>query len=242
MEIHGASHKPDAFALGHLRELGDFGEAEDAGIEGASAAFAGDWDSDLHVVEAEDWHHGSVLEFCLREIGHGVGGFYEFFQGGHYCWAGEEFAEEVDFAAEFVVGDGLDEFFRGGAGDGIELCDLRGGGAGDLERFAFGGKLGNEAHGLRARGVDAASGEKQIAQEGVAEVSLEARDAAKAWDQAQAQLRKSEARHLVGNDDVAGERQLESAAEADAVNGGDGDERCGIDGVEYGVDALDELA
>src|SRR5260370_11306886 len=77
----------------------------------------------------------------LRQIGHGVAGFYEFLQSGHYSVAGEEFAEEVDFAAEFIVGDGLDEFFGGGASDGIELCDLRGGGAGDLERFAFGSEL-----------------------------------------------------------------------------------------------------
>jgi len=77
----------------------------------------------------------------LRQIGHGVGGLYEFLQRGHYSGAGEEFAEEADFAAEFVLGDGLDEFFGGGASDGVELGDLRGGGAGDLERFTFGSEL-----------------------------------------------------------------------------------------------------
>ncbi len=56
MKIYGASDEPDAFALGHLRRLFDLGEAEDAGVKGASAIFAGNRNSDLHVVEAEDWH------------------------------------------------------------------------------------------------------------------------------------------------------------------------------------------
>jgi len=61
------------------------------------------------------------------------------FQGGHHCGAGEELAEEIDFAAELFVGDGLDEFLGGGAGDGVKFRDLRGGGAGDLEGLALGG-------------------------------------------------------------------------------------------------------
>src|SRR6266436_4821812 len=38
-----------------------------------------------------------------RQIGHGVRGFYELFQGGHHCGAGEELAEEIDFAAELAI-------------------------------------------------------------------------------------------------------------------------------------------
>src|SRR5712692_10412948 len=89
------------------------------------------------------------LNSSLREIGHGVGGFHEFFKGGHYARAGEEFAEEFDFAAEFLVRDGLDEFFGGGTGDGVEFGDLCGGGAGDFQGFALGGELRDEADGLR---------------------------------------------------------------------------------------------
>ena len=54
------------------------------------------------------------------------------------------------------MGDGLDESFGRGAGDGVEFGDLRGGGAGELEGFAFGGQLRDQAGGLRAGGVDAA--------------------------------------------------------------------------------------
>src|SRR4029077_6343283 len=120
----------------------------------------------------------------------------------------EEFAEEVDFSAELFVGDGLDEFFGGGASDGVELGDLRGGGAGDLQGFALWSELRDEADGLRARGVDAAAGEKQIAHEGVAEVTFESWYAAKAGDQAETQFGKGEARHFVGDDDVARKGEL----------------------------------
>ncbi len=43
-------------------------------------------------------------------------------------------------------------------------------------------------------------------------------------------------------EDVAGEGQLETAAKADAVNRGDGDEWGGVEGVEHSVNALEELA
>ena len=56
MKIHGTRDEPDAFALSHLRRLFNFGEAEDAGVKGASAAFAGYGNGDLHVIEAENWH------------------------------------------------------------------------------------------------------------------------------------------------------------------------------------------
>ena len=45
----------------------------------------------------------------------------------------KEFAEEIDFAAQLVVRNWLDEFFRGRARDGVEFGDLRGGRARDFE-------------------------------------------------------------------------------------------------------------
>jgi hypothetical protein len=56
VKIYGAGHEPDAFALGHLRRLFYLGEAEDARVERAGAAFASDRNSDLYVVEATDRH------------------------------------------------------------------------------------------------------------------------------------------------------------------------------------------
>ena len=56
MKIHGTRDEPDALALSHLRRFFNFGEAEDAGVKGASAAFAGNGNGDLHVIEAENWH------------------------------------------------------------------------------------------------------------------------------------------------------------------------------------------
>src|SRR5271168_2530090 len=108
------------------------------------------------------------------QVGHGFGGLDELFQGGHDFFAGKQAAEEVDFVTEFFVGNGLDEFFGGGAGYGVEFCDLSGGSQGDLAGFAFSGELRDETDSLGACGVDAAAGEQQIADEGVSEIALQA--------------------------------------------------------------------
>ena len=70
------------------------------------------------------WGDGQVL--------HGVVGFNEAAEAFHDSWTVEKFAEEFDFFAEFLVGDGLDELFGGDAGFGVELGDLLGHGTRDL--------------------------------------------------------------------------------------------------------------
>jgi len=178
------------------------------------------------------------MEENSGEIRHGVGGLDEFFQGGHDRGTCKEFAEEIDFAAEFFVRDGLDEFFRGGSRGAVELGGLSGRGARDAQGFTFGSELRDQADGLGACGVDAAASQQKIADEGVAEIALQARDAAEAGDEAEAQLGKCEARHFIGHDDVASEGEFEAAAEAHTVNGSDGREWRGVDGIEGGVNAF----
>src|SRR5260370_268239 len=91
-------------------------------------------------------------------------------------------------------------------------------------------------------GGDVASGATQIAAEGVSGGAFVARAGAPAGKQGEAQVGNREARHFVSDEAVAGEGQLETAAKADAVNRGDGDEWGGVDRVENDVDALEELA
>jgi hypothetical protein len=65
MKIDGAGYKPDALALGHLRGLFAFGESQDAGVEGASAAFASSGNGDLYVIDSADWHGEKLRRlFC----------------------------------------------------------------------------------------------------------------------------------------------------------------------------------
>src|SRR6516225_7545003 len=168
--------------------------------------------------------------------------FYELPEAGHDSGAGEEFTENFDLAAKFLVRDGLYEFFGGGAGGGVKFRNLSGRGAGDLEGLAFGGQLSDEAHGLRSRCVHAAAGEQQISYEAVAKIALEARYPAKTGDEAQAEFGKGEASHLVRDDDVGNKRQLKSSSETDAVNGGDGDERRLVQPVENGVNVFEKIA
>ena len=70
---------------------------------------------------------------------HGIAGFDEAAEAFHDHGTVEEFAEEFNFFAEFLVGDGLDEFLGGDAGFGVELGDLLGHRAGNFKRVAFAG-------------------------------------------------------------------------------------------------------
>src|SRR5258708_3483356 len=177
-----------------------------------------------------------------RQIGHGAGVFDEFLEGGHDRRARKELAEKIDLPAKLLVRNGLDEFFGGGASDGIELCDLRGDRASDAKSLAFRGKLRNQADRVSAAGVDAPSSQKQVARERVTCVALQTGDAAETGDQTQPQLGKRETRHFVGDNNVAAERQLQAASEANAVDRGNRDERRGIDRVKHCMYAFQKLA
>src|SRR5438132_1310535 len=178
----------------------------------------------------------------LRQVRHGIRGFDKFLERRQYCGASEELTKEIHFAAKLVVGDGLDESFRGGTSGGVEFGDLGRSGSGDLEGFAFGGELSDQADGLRARSVNAPPGKEEIADEGIAKVTFETRNAAETGDQAQAQFRKSEARHLVGDDNVASQGKFQATAEANSVNGSNGDKRRRVNGIQDGVNALEKIA
>ena len=140
------------------------------------------------------------------------------------------------------MGNGLDEFLGGGTGYGVVLDDLRSSRARDAKRFAFTGKLRNEADGLGTRSVDGSSGKEQIADESIAKIAFQARDTAEAGDESQAQFGKRKPRHFVGDDHVAGQGQLKSSTKTSAMNGGDGDKGRGIDRVQNGVDPFQKSA
>src|SRR5581483_10776842 len=141
---------------------------------------------------------------------------------------GEEFAEEINLTAKVVVGNRFGEFLRCDGGALVEFFDLRGGGAGEAQRFPLSGQLAYQSYGSGFLSIDGAARQQQIANHRIPQIALQARDSAKSRHQAEAQLGKAEARHLVGDDEVAGQRQLEPAAESDAVDSGDGDQRGGV--------------
>src|SRR2546429_3697847 len=69
-----------------------------------------------------------------------------------------------------------------------------------------------------ATGIKGAARKQQIPHDCVAQVAFQTRDASKSGNKPQAQLRKSKARHFVGDDDVASEGELKSPAKASSVN------------------------
>src|SRR5580658_4893458 len=168
--------------------------------------------------------------------------FDEFAEAGFDGWLREEVAEDIDFALQVVVRDGFDKALGCGGGLRIEFSDLRGRGPSDSQGVALGSHLADESDRLCFRGVDTAAREKQVTDDSIADVALQARDSAEARDQAEAQFREGEAGHLVGDDHVAGEGELEASAEDNTVNGGDGGEGRGVDGVHHAMDALEEIA
>jgi hypothetical protein len=93
---------------------------------------------------------------------------------------------------------------------------------------------------VRGFGFDGAAGEEQISDEAVANVAAKAGNAAETGDEAEAEFGETETRHFIGNDEIAEESEFEAAAHAQAVNGGEGDERSGVDGISDAVDALDK--
>ena len=52
---------------------------------------------------------------------------------------------------------------------------------------------------------------------------------------------KAKARHFVGDDQVADEREFKAAAEGNAVNCGDGSQRCRVQRIHHAMDAFEEI-
>jgi len=87
-------------------------------------------------------------------------------------------------------------------------------------------------------GVHAASGEEQIADKGIAQIAFEAWNSTEARNEAEAEFRKSEARHFIGNNNVADKSQFEASAKTNSMNSGNGYERCVVNKIQNFVDAF----
>src|SRR5215467_9960827 len=118
-----------------------------------------------------------------------------------------------------MIRDWLRKLLGGRGCRAIELAKLCRGRASDSERLTFRHNLAHEPDLLCLGGVKAASGKDQVAHHSISQVSFKPRNAAKSWKDAKPKLRKAEACRLVGNDEVANQRQFQTAAEDDSVHG-----------------------
>ena len=82
----------------------------------------------------------------------------------------------------------------------------------------------------------------KIANYRIAQIPLQPRDAAESGNQAKPQFGKAETSQLVGDDQIANQGKLKSAAERDAVHRGDRGKRGGIQPVQHAVNALQKVA
>ena len=166
-----------------------------------------------------------IIRRPLRQVRMSSGAFHELPQVLHHCRPLYQFAKQVDFPTHLFPWNRFQKPLRGSTGRAVEFADLRRGGACHAQRFLFGGDLADQTDAKSLRRIDASPGEEQVTHDAVAEVALEARDAAKTGDKPQTKFRKAESRQFVGYDEVASQRQLEPPAKGDAVHGGNGGQR-----------------
>ena len=76
----------------------------------------------------------------------------------------------------------------------------------------------------------------------VSQIAFQARNSAESRNQPQPQLRKTKARHLIGDDQIAYQRQLEPSAERYAMHRRDRGERRCIDRIQDAVNPLQKVA
>ena len=101
-----------------------------------------------------------------------AGIFDELAQSLHDGRLREELTENINLVAQLFSGKRLDKTLRSAGRRAIEFCNLCGSGARQTQSLAFGGDLACQTDGERFRGIDAASGKKQIADHTVADVAL----------------------------------------------------------------------
>src|SRR5581483_824660 len=102
--------------------------------------------------------------------------------------------------------------------------------------------LAHQSYGSGFLSVDGAAGQEQVANHCITEIALQPRDSAESRHEAEAQLGEAEAGHLVGHDEVAGERQLKTAAEGNAMHRSDRDQRRSINRVQHTMNAFQKIA
>ncbi len=150
----------------------------------------------------------------------------------------EQLAEKIDLLFQLGAGNRFEELFRRGASLRVELRYLLRHRARHLQGVAFTGKVRDKPRLLRAFSFHCAPGEEQITDKTVSDVAPETGNAAKAGNESQAQFGKAEAGHLIGNNQVANQREFQTSAHAQTMHRGECDERRVVNRIGHGVDAL----
>src|SRR5271156_1271823 len=177
----------------------------------------------------------------LGQVRQGIGAFGEFPQPRLYSGLLEQLAKNVDFASQFVKRNRLDKFLRRCRGVPVKFLQLFGRGTRDAQCIAFRNNLTDQADGLRLGGVDAAASKQQIADDRISEISFQPRDTAETGNQPKSKFRKAKSGRLIGDDQIANQRQLKSTAKSNSLNRRDGGQWRRINCVHHPVNAFQEI-
>ncbi len=184
----------------------------------------------------------AIVARQLRQIRMRARIFHEFAKPFHHRGPLEKLAKEIDLAPQLLARNGLREALRRRARCPIEFARLRGGRARYSQSLAFRRHLAHQPRRQRLGGIDAAARKQEVAHDGIANIAPQTRNPAKARNEPQAQLREAKARHLVRDNQVASQRQLESAAKSDSMHRGNRRQRRRIDGIQNPVYAFEKCA
>src|SRR5205814_4925941 len=120
-----------------------------------------------------------------------------------------------------IIRDRLGKSLGGGCGCAIKFSELGGRAACNTQRFPFSDDLAYQSNLLGLRRVKTSSRKNQVANNGVAQITLESRNAAEAWNETEPQFRKAEAGSLVSHDQIANQGQFKASSENDAMHSSD---------------------
>src|SRR5262249_50372219 len=109
---------------------------------------------------------------------------------------------------QFIIRDALCKPLGRGRRLAIELAELRCSAACDPQSFAFPGHLAHQPDLLGFGRIEAAASQNQVANHSISQVTFEPRNSAETWNQAETQLGKTKTCRLVGNNQIAYQRQL----------------------------------
>src|ERR1022692_2122691 len=153
----------------------------------------------------------------------------------------KQLTENINFPPQLLMWNRLDKLLRRRRRRAIKLSQLCSRGPRRPQRLAFAHHLADQADLLRLGGFNAAPRQQQIPDHSITQIPLQPRDPAKPRNQPQPELRKTKPRHLVGNNQIASQRQLESSPEGHSMHRRNRSQWRSIEQIQHAVDALQKI-
>src|SRR5580692_4124069 len=179
---------------------------------------------------------------CLRQIRLRILALGKLSQTGLYRRSNKELAENVYLPLQLFIRNRLNKLLRRDGSLPIKLSELCRSCPRHSQRLALCNDLTHQSNLLKLGRIKTASCKQQIANHRIPQITLQTRDSTESGNQSQPQLRKTKSRHLIGDDQIAHQRQLKAAAESHSMHRRDCGQGRSIDRVQHPVNTLQIIA